>query len=104
MLHPEDIDFPVSDTFARGLNELHGWGQDQNQNYEDPEPDWWIKLQSRWAKEEEGEEVSEEPGKKEHRSHAELWREIRTLKSENQYILRKLFELSNKKHKNSDCF
>jgi hypothetical protein len=25
MLRPEDIDFPVSDTFAGGLAALHGW-------------------------------------------------------------------------------
>ncbi|MCK9524518.1 MAG: hypothetical protein M0R49_01130 [Limnochordia bacterium] len=25
MLNPEDIDFPVSDTFAAGLAQMHGW-------------------------------------------------------------------------------
>ncbi len=102
MLKPEDIDYSVSDTFARGLAELHGFNQDVH--YEDPEPDWWIKLQNRWAKEEEGEEVSEEPSRKEHPSHAELGRQIKALKSENKYILRKLYELANKQHKNRDCF
>ncbi len=100
MLDPEDIDFPISDTFAKGLNEMHGWGLDMNWDY--PEQDWWIESQHRWAKQEE--ELSPEPSENVLQSLAAAQREIRTLKSENQYILRKLFELSNKKHKNRDCF
>ncbi|MFC2027458.1 hypothetical protein ACFLU3_02100 [Chloroflexota bacterium] len=59
MLRPADIDFPVSPTFAKGLNELHGWGLDME--WEDPEPDWWIELQQRWVQEEIRNNASPEP-------------------------------------------
>ncbi|NQT72020.1 MAG: hypothetical protein HQ553_04530 [Chloroflexi bacterium] len=100
MIKPEDIDFAVSDTFAKGLNELHGWGL--NMEWEDPEQDWWVKLQQRWAKDDC--ETSEDSNENEPHSYKSLQREIKALKSENQYILRKLYELANSKHKKRDCF
>ncbi len=46
MLQPEDIDFAVSDTYAKGLNEQHGW--DLNMDWEYPDQQWWIDLQDKW--------------------------------------------------------